>query len=345
MVIGIDLLAQEVVRLYASGERERANRIAMDGAGIFLQQGAQESRVELFQKVFYPLTKGYGTQYQPYDFEVVDYNLYEFSPSMPLLRGPRVNYVDVVTGNYCVVLGAAQMFGRFHRRSVNEIIQNATNLPVFNFSTGGAGPSSFLKNEPLIEIGRRSKFVILQVLSGRSIGSEEYPGERMTSFRGRADFPRRDRLELLGDLYRADKSNAISLVHKWNENYVLAYRALIEKIARPVILVWVSDRPVGSWDIRHLDRGLSFGRFPHLVSESMIKAIAEKCHAFIEAPPERSLPYSMQSRFTGHEIPYFLPDNPAGAMATENKYYASQTAIEEACVSVIPILRPLLTGN
>jgi hypothetical protein len=340
-VFSIDFLAQWVSRLLGEGRIEEANRIALEACRYFLVDAPETCRDELFHKVFTPLYKNYRTQYQPYDFEIVDYQLYRFSQSLPLIRGPRPRISALTAGQYGVILGAAQFFGRFHPVGLNGLILEHCGLDTVNLSIGGAGPGLFADTAEIIALCQSAKFVVLQVLSGRSIGCEEYPGERMTAPANKPGTPRRDRNQLLAEIWQDDRREAIRLVTKWNENYIAAYRRLIKTIGRPVILAWVSDRAPGDWSVDRLQTVANFGRFPHLVSAQMVAAIAADAHAYVEGPKDVWLPYGMKSRFTGQEVPFYVAEAAWGTTAMQNSYYQSYECVKRTFDLLKPVIDAL----
>jgi hypothetical protein len=326
-----DLAAQakKILSLRDQGQREQAIRKALTIGELCLGDDPDGNRESLFHEMFKPLLKSYHFQYQPYDFELVDYELYEFARNMPLVRGPQVSSYDICAGNYCVVLGAAQLFGRFQPRSINVLLKERYGLPVLNLAVGGAGPLLFANNPAVIEACRRARFVILQMLSGRSIGCDEYPGERMTAPAAQPGAPRRDRNEILGEIWRADRNEAIRLVRKWNANYVQAYRELIKRIGRPVVLAWLSNSSSDNWRIDYMKDAQNFGQFPHLVSREMIEAIRPSAAGYVEGGRDEWIGAETTSRFDGRPAPFFLEDGPGFKPMWRNVYYASARAVED----------------
>ena len=324
-----DLAAEAagILALRDRGQREAAIRRALAVADLSLRAGA--TREALFDALFRPLLLYYHFQYQPYDFELVDYELYEFAPDMPLVRGPQAAAPDLIAGNYCVVLGAAQLFGRFQTKSINVLLKERYGLPVLNLAVGGAGPLLFANNPAVIAACRNARFVVLQILSGRSIGCDEYPGERMTAPAARPGTPRRDRNEILGEIWRADRAEAIRLVAKWNANYVSAYVRLIGAIGRPVVLAWLSNSSPDRWSPQLLKTRADFGQFPHLVSREMIEAIRPHAQGYVEGGRDEWIGAPTFSRLDGAPAPFFLEDGAGFKTVSHNAYYASARAIED----------------
>ena len=340
--LSLDDVASRIQTLTRLGEIESANRLALIASDFFLAQKPEEAREPVFRNLFLPLLKNYATQYQPYDFELVDYELYRFSANMPLVRGPRPELYDIVDGNYAVVLGAAQLFGRFQPTPINKVIRDRFGLPVLNLSVGGAGPLLFANSPAVIAACTRASFVVLQVLSGRSIGCEEYPGERMTAPANKPGTARRDRNEILRDIWQEDRDEASRLVTKWNRNYVAAYASLIKRIGRPVIVVWLSDRLPEQWAPDDMKSAPNFGHFPHLVSREMIDSITADAFAYVQRQKDRWIGAQTESRVTGEPAPFFIEEGADFAHRWRNDYYASRESVEDIVDRMTPTIDRLL---
>lgn len=145
--------------LMGAGDYEAACALAMRTSEQPLAEHPESSRKMLFDTFFRRLHLGYRVQYQSLDFEVCDYRMFRFSPSLMLFRGPRPASADLTDGEYLTVFGAAHLFGRFHVQPFHMIVQQELGLPVLNLSAGGAGPEFYLKEE-FIGAANRSRVVV-----------------------------------------------------------------------------------------------------------------------------------------------------------------------------------------
>ena len=103
--------------------------------------------------------------YEERDWEIVDYGV-EMTPDHRFkLRGPLP---DLDGADYFSTVGAAQTFGCFCQKPYPMLLQEQLALPVLNLGVGGAGPEFFNNNPILIDYINRSRFVVVQVMSGRS---------------------------------------------------------------------------------------------------------------------------------------------------------------------------------
>jgi hypothetical protein len=323
--------------LMQAGDYEAACSLAMRISEQPLTECPEASRELLFETFFRRLHRGYRGQYQGLDFEVCDYRMFCFSPSLMLFRGPRPAVEHLTGGKYLTIFGAAQLFGRFHANPFHMMVQQELGLPVLNLSVGGAGPEFYLKEE-FIGAANRGRGVVLQVLSGRSIGCEEYPGGRVTARAGSED-PRRDRIELLTSIWLQDRQEAARLIAKWRVNYLDAMSRLIRSIRVPVFLVWMSSRRPSDWSVELSRNDPDFGAFPQLVSRDMVDELASLATSYTELSPDPCPTFPLMSRLTGMPCPFWEPN---GRPMWVNSYYPSAVPHRELFNRLSPSLAALV---
>jgi hypothetical protein len=325
--------------LMARGETEKACALAMELATTLLRQAPELYRAELWKRFFSRLDQHYRAQYQSYDFEIADYKMFAFGKrSGQLFRGPRPALADLASGNYVTVFGAAQFLGRFHRTTFCDRLNAALGVPFLNLSFGGAGPEFYSGNEEMIAAANNGKALVLQVLSGRSVGCEEYPGMRMTARAGSGD-ALEDRIELLKRIWVDDRAEAQRLVSKWRAIYLAAMQALMARIRVPIFLVWISDRRPGDWTPEVIARAPDFGSFPQLVDGGIVQTLASSAHHYIELPPDPQPEFKPTSRITGKNCPFFWPN---GTLGYTNNYYPSEQLQIELAAVLQDLLRRVL---
>jgi hypothetical protein len=321
-------LAAEVGALLGAGRRVAALRRAMEASAILLREPGDALRHSLRNEVFRQFSNA-GDSYQANDFESVDYEQYELAKDLPLFRGPPLSRKTLARGDYFCVMGAAQTFGRLVRQPWPKRLSDRLDLPVLNLSRGGAGPEFFL-DPRLIELARRSRFVVLQVMSGRSVGCDEYPGGRRITDHGKKT--KVHRWDVLESLWNEDPKLAINYVKRWNENYLALYRRLRERIDRPITLVWVADRAPSDWKPRMLLEKLSWGSFPQLVGRQLHADVAALFddHLELVTQPSREKPLS---RSTGEPCPYF---DAGKTLHAEFHYYPSTENHAQLADALVP---------
>lgn len=309
-----------------------ANNIAMAAVAKLFEYDAAMARTLAWEK-FYSHLPGRGVPYQAYDFECVDYELYRIDGVKKLLRGPEPD-LGAARGRYITFLGAAQLFGRHQRRPPHVTISEALGIPCVNLSASGAGPEYFC-SERILKIANGGIAVVVQVMSGRSIGCEEYPGGDKTRRKGTNE--KIKRLKLLTEIWEESKDEAIRLTKKWQSNYVRTMSRLLSLIEVPTVLAWVSARTPSEWSIGRIQEVPDFGKFPHLVDESMIRQISNNCTQMVSVRDE-GLPHEFVSRFSGERCPVLKPD---GSLSWENKYYCSSLAGQRLSMEIEAALRDI----
>ena len=154
-----------------------ANLIAMEAASLLFEHDPSLARTAMWGEFFAPLAKRYRAPVPELcDFEVVDYQLYALPQSWSLVRGPKPRIADISSGRYLTFSSAAaQLFGRYQNVSPPALVAEALGLACLNLSTGGSGSRIFRRrrNREAGEDG--GKAVVVQILSGQSIGCDEYP--------------------------------------------------------------------------------------------------------------------------------------------------------------------------
>lgn len=292
--------------------------------------------------------------YQARDYEVVDYQMYELAGTNLWFRGPAPS---LVPGGYFTCIGAAQTFGCFCLEPYPALLEKRLGISALNLGYGGAGPEFFLRHPQLIEHINRGKFVIIQVMSGRSqsnsmfnSGGLEYltrrtDGRKMGANAAYAELlngPDRLRGVLPRRLGRilarlAAMPRAKRIVTETQDNWTASYTRLLELIKVPTILLWFSKRvPEYKPSLRSVPR--LFGDFPQLVTAEMVRAVQKQCDSYVECVTKRGSPQPLVSRFTGLPVTVTpAADRPdLGAERwTHNRYYPSPEMQEDAADAVV----------
>ena len=302
-------IAREVRKIYKDSGRRAAMRHAMEASGELLRTPTNAMRFDISKNVFKLFTG-----YQPSDFECVDYDQYDLVEGLPLFRGPPVPEDALERGDYFCVFGAAQTFGRLARDPWPRLLSEAIDLPVLNISRGAAGPEFFL-DPRLIEYARKARFLVVQVMSGRSVGCEDYPGGRFIKRDGQAT--KVERWDVLKEMWGRDPAIALSYVQKWNRNYLALYAKLQELINRPTMLLWISERDPEGWNPNTLLKYLSRGSFPQLVGQSLYKDVSDVFDEHLEIVTGK-FSEKLSSRITGDPCPYVSPGKP---LIWDQEYY------------------------
>lgn len=304
--------------------------------------------------------------YQRRDFEVVDYEMFQLGDSGLTFRGPMPDLHD--PDGYFACLGAAQTLGCFVQQPFPTLLSREIGMPALNLGYGGAGPEFFDRQAKLDSFVNSARFVVLQVMSGRSqsnslyeCGGLEYverrsDGRRLSAHRAFAEarlpgpnhigpvrVPSRVRA-LVPDSPSRVQRRIDPLIQEIRANWVDSYIRLLRRIDVPVVLLWFSKRPQ-DYDVSYENAGGIFGAFPQLVTKEMVDEIRPLCTAFVECISDRGSPQPLISRFTG--LPAEVdPANDRADLGfgtwTENRYYPSPEMHEDAALRLLPALREVL---
>ncbi|WP_207796487.1 DUF6473 family protein [Pseudohalioglobus lutimaris] len=307
------------------------------------------------------MTSVHLSGYQRRDFEVSDYEMYTLDDTGLSFRGPPIK--EVKDGNYFVCLGAAQTFGCFCEKPYPQLLSSRLNLPVLNLGYGGAGPEFFLKQEQLHEYINRSKFVVVQVMSGRSQSNSYYEcggleyvtirsnGRKMGARQAFNELFNSTPLGQFGDnrLVRKiarlkNRSQVKSLVNEIRETWVNNYISLLERCSVPVVFFWFSKREA-QYAESYSSLGGLFGEYPQLVNQEMLDQVISRGPKFVKCVSRRGDPQPLFSRFTGEPVTV-NPETDRFDLAsqewTHNIYYPTPEMHEDAAETLFDTCKSIV---
>jgi hypothetical protein len=308
----------------------------------------------------------YQASYQARDYDVVDYAMYALGGTDLCFRGPPLE--SYAPGDYFTCLGAAQTFGCFCPRAFPDLLAERLGLPALNLGYGGAGPEFFANNPKLDRYINGGRFVILQVMSGRSQSNSRFESNGLEYLRRLSDDVRLGANQAYKELMAGPESirrvppRAVShrlarllavpevrrVVAETRQNWVENYRKLLARIEVPVILFWFAKRQpdyVESW------RSLSglFGDFPQLVNAAMFAEVRSLCDHHVSCVTQRGCPQPLFSRFSGEPISVdparVRADLGGGPLWTHNRYYPSPEMQQDAADALLPTCETLLAES
>lgn len=232
-----------------------------------------------------------GRFFQDLDFPHFDYRLagcdqlqgWEFRGPVPDLGKP-----------YFVCVGAAQMFGRFCKDPIPDLLSQAIGLPVLNLGISGSGPSMFLEPS-FLEVINGAQFAVVQVMSGRSESNSEFDNSASGGARG---LRLSDGKKMLFDEFLAEKlaqsgrDDVVRIIEETRQNWVRHYRELLSAIRVPTVLHWFSTiTPRRSDDYASWWKLL--GAFPQLVNRRMIDQIIPFADTYVQTVRNIGLPQAL----------------------------------------------------
>jgi len=284
--------------------------------------------------------------YSDTDTEVVDYQVYcldkkiidPYTGKSLQLRGPKPQ--NLVKNRYFVCLGAAQTFGRYCAKPYPMLLEEKIGLPGLNLGQGGAGPSFFGQNKKLLDYINNARFVIVQVMSGRSQDNSLFADCRGAFVTRRSDGKKIKCDDAYSELLKTKNRGFIKkTVFETRNNWINSYRELMEKIKIPKILFWFSMRKPDYQEKYHKLHGL-FGQFPQLIDAKSMEQIRLYSDKYVECVSDRGIPQRLISRFTGK--PIVIEQKWSGRSVNENNYYPSPemhvdaaTALEKVCLEIV----------
>jgi len=277
--------------------------------------------------------------YQERDHDIVDYQQYRLLPTFRA-RGPAPRSFD--RGQFFACIGAAQTFGCFCDSPYPALLQQQIGIDALNLGCAGAGPTFFLNQPRLIELANRAKFVIIQVMSGRSEDNSCFRSDGLEWL-----YRRDDGVGLSAEiayrelLARHDEDFVRRIVAETRSNWVSSFTSLLQKIEPPKILFWFSQRQTDyseRFDAVHR----LFDEFPQLVNASMVDAIKPYVNEYVECISRRGMPQQLMNRFTGEPaVVDFTRSGEESYADSYNSYYPSPEmqvdaadALHDACLHV-----------
>ena len=300
--------------------------------------------------------------YQPRDWVVVDYQEFRL-PGLDIpFRGPALDPFAVAPGSFFTCIGAAQTYGCLYEKPFPTLLSEAIGLPVLNLAVGGAGPGFYAQYDVLIEAMNRSRFVVLQAMSGRSEGNSRFAPDGYVEFvRERATGERVTSSEAWHRIVAEEIGEAERYVTESRQSWIDSSHRLLSRLSVPVVFFWFSRRGQDyAVDYASIEEQLrrraageatSFfvdglvGEFPQLIDLSAASAVAARCAAMAECTSARGMNQPIINRFTGK--PIVNPELEGGPEYkyfdyTKNAYYPSAEMHEDAAVALLPVVRDLL---
>jgi len=288
-----------------------------------------------------------AAEYQETDLSVVDYQCFELDPAVIdpsryrslRIRGPRP--ASLAKGTYFVCLGAAQTFGRFCSKPFPTLLSEQLRIPTLNISHGGAGPSFYCyDNQRLLDILNGARFVIVQVMSGRSESNSRFSSRGVGHYRRHSDGLEMSSDEAFETLIRSETPETVArIAEESRTSWLASYRTLLGQISVPKVLFWFSTRgPRYEQKLGSVNE--LFGAYPQLVNETMLQELRASCEALVECTSRRGLPQLLRDRKTGK--PITISDPWTSKPWDKNWYYPSPEMHEDAARALEPTCREIV---
>lgn len=258
-----------------------------------------------------------------YQEEVGDFINYNntLSPFGFYTRGP-IYLQDKILENSISFLGAAQTYGTWCEYPFPWLVANGLSLNCFNLGHAGAGPRAFL-NPDIIKAINKTKFCIIQVMSGRSV-SNRYMKQVAGAARVRLNHPLLPEETLLAHVAYAKLLNILShtemedLISESIVNLLNEYKQLSQLITVPKLLLWISSRHP-KYKRNYDSVGGLLGSFPHLIDEPTYQKMASLfTHSLIVASDKLiDRPLWSETKMTN-----FTVERPWGKIERYSRHYS-----------------------
>jgi hypothetical protein len=264
-----------------------------------------------------------GKGYQQRDYDIVDYELFSLPAfEWRLFRGPEPRTLE--PGQYFACIGAAQTFGCLCQKPFPAILSDRLGLPALNLGVAGVGPSYFVsRRKHLLPYANGARFVVVQVMSGRSENNSLFECKRSEILWRRSDGKKLAASLAYTELLQKRTPAEIDvIVEETRATWLRKMTRLMSLITVPKILFWFSVRRpeyVPGYDnARRL-----FGPFPHFINRAMIDAVRGQVDEYVEVVTSRGLPHPLFNRFTGQPATIRVRTDLGGSIKTHNDYYPS----------------------
>lgn len=310
-------------------------------------------------KLWYP-------DYQPRDYELVDYERFYVDGCNVPFRGPPLNPFKAEPNSYFSCLGAVQTYGAFYPRPYPALLSESLGLRSLNLAVGGTGPGFYTLYERLIEAMNRGRFVVLQCMAARHAGNSRLQPDGYVEFvidrRTGESVPS---WAAWKRIIVEEPDNVARYAEESRQAWIDTSLQLLTRITVPVIFFYYSRRPPDyqidaaaieaqrerlrqGTDSGPFVEGL-MGDFPHLVDGRCVREVAAACAGYAECLSARGMGQILVSRFTGRPI----GEVEHSALGDEfvklphmshNTYYPSAEMHEDAREALLPVIHRVL-GN
>jgi hypothetical protein len=282
--------------------------------------------------------------YQERDWKIVDYQRYPLDGTGLQFRGPPADIRR--PEGYFACIGAAQTFGCFCTDPFTHILSQELGLPALNLGYAGAGPCFYLKNPPLMGYIKRARFVVVQVMSGRSESNRLFDSGGVELLTRRSDGQQIGATAAYRELLETrSRQEVADIVAETRDNWVANNIRLMEEIPVPKVLFWFAERSPDYQEQYKTPFSL-FGGFPQLVNRAMIDALQPHCDRYVECVTKRGMPQPLISRFTGKPTTIdsgeTRKDLSTGKRETHNTYYPSPEMQQDAAAALLETCRRLV---
>lgn len=222
----------------------------------------------------------------------LDYKPVRYGTSKLLFRGPQ----QVLSTEYVACLGGTETYGKFIDRPYPDLLERQLGMACVNFGWANAGVDAFLKDDGLIDLARNSAAVVLQIPCAMNLTNPFYRvhPRRNDRFlqatdRMRRLYPEVDFTEFHFTRHMMARLNQIAperfavLREALQDTWVERMEQLLERIERPVVLLWFAGHKPGRGD-----GPADIANDPAFVSRAMLNKVAKHAARLVEVVISRA---------------------------------------------------------
>lgn len=270
--------------------------------------------------------------YQSNDGHFIDYG-YKLCPEVgEFVRAPLPDFKKP----FFACLGAAQTLGRFVKDTYPELLAKELGLQSLNLGRGGVGPEYYLQRPALLETVNKAEFVVLQVMSGRSVSNSIFKDKGgLNHFTSSLFEGRQLSGKLWKEIYETSSSEYFqSVLAEQRGIWLDKMQALIRAIKKPVILLYYSHfKPPEKLVFNNFDQ---LWKFPQLIDKTLIEVLKKDVAVYFEYYSNLGMPQKL------------LSDNGASASVKMgikdkntnlNKYYPSPEMNADLAIKLAEFLK------
>ncbi|WP_417733824.1 DUF6473 family protein [Roseovarius sp.] len=222
----------------------------------------------------------------------LDYKPVRYGTSKLLFRGPQRD----LTNAYVACLGGTETYGKFIDRPYPDLLERQLGVTCVNFGWPNAGVDAFLKDDGLVSLAREARAVVVQMPCAMNLSNPFYQVHPRRNDRFLQTTPRMRRLypevdftefhftrHMMARLIQIAPERFSVLREGLQETCVERMQLLLERIERPVVLLWFAGHRPGRGD-----GPADIANDPAFVSRSMVNAIGTRAARVVEVVISRA---------------------------------------------------------
>ncbi|MCV2893252.1 DUF6473 family protein [Lentibacter sp. XHP0401] len=266
----------------------------------------------------------------------LDYRLCAYDGSRLAFRGPKRELDEP----YVAVLGGTETFGKFIPRPYADRLEDKLGRPCLNFGVMSAGLDAFASDLGVLSMAARAEVVIVQAMGAHRLSNRFYSvhPRRNDRFLRASDAMQRlfkgvDFTEfhftnhMLRELAVRQPDSFVLLAQELQQAWVARMRQLVERLGKPVVLLWMADHaPEEKRGFAHVASA------PFAVTQDMLEALKGQLAGCVICSA------SAAALARGEEGMLYAPQERQAAL-----HLLGPAVHEEAAEALLPVVEGLFT--